>query len=107
MPSSQLKKLKASLREAGALGPQKSKKQKKQLSKNGPIQERRSANLAGIREKSNPFNIRAPGRASKHAVISRQAIEGRVSKKTTVRPGLAKALGEENVGVCYDREIID
>ena len=99
MPPSQLKKLKSSLRETGVLGPQKSKKQKKQLSKNGGARDgqmRRSAALANIREQSNPFDIRAPARLKKSAVISRQGTEGTANSRVTARPGLAKALGETN-----------
>ena len=99
MPPSQLRKLKSSLRETGVLGPQKSKKQKKQLSKNGGARDgqmRRSAALANIREQSNPFDIRAPARLKKNAVISRQGTEGTANSRVTARPGLAKALGEAN-----------
>ena len=99
MPPSQLKKLKTTLRETGVLGPQKSKKQKKQLGKYGAGKDgqiRRSTALADIREQSNPFDIRASARQSKHAVISRQAVDGRVGKGNTARPALAKALGEAN-----------
>ena len=81
------------------LGPQKSKKQKKQLSNNGGARDgqmRRSAALANIREQSNPFDIRAPARFNKNAVISRQGTGGTAKSRVTARPGLAKALGEAN-----------
>ncbi|KAI4144605.1 MAG: hypothetical protein L6R39_004114 [Caloplaca ligustica] len=94
MPPSQLKRLKTSLREQGVTGPQKSKKQKKQASKNGAFRDnriQRNAALAGIREQFNPFEIRAPGRPSKHDVASSKTS----GKGMAARPGVTKGFGEE------------
>ncbi|CAL3963011.1 unnamed protein product, partial [Diplocarpon coronariae] len=60
MPPSQLKRLKASLREQGITGPQQSKKQKKQNAQNGVNKEKRvgrNVTLNGIREQFNPFDF--------------------------------------------------
>ncbi|KAH8603096.1 nucleolar protein 14 [Bisporella sp. PMI_857] len=61
MPPSQLKRLKASLREQGIVGPQKSKKQKKQNAQNGANNEKRihrTEALNAIRDQFNPFEYR-------------------------------------------------
>ena len=99
MPPSQLKRLKTSLREQGVVGPQRSKKQKKQdskvgASKNSRIQ--RNAALQGIREQFNPFEVKAPSR-SKYEFSSNRAVDGRIEKGAVSRPGVVKGLGEENV----------
>ncbi|KAL8698556.1 MAG: hypothetical protein Q9201_006508 [Fulgogasparrea decipioides] len=96
MPPSQLKRLKSSLREQGITGPQKSKKQKRQASKNGAFRDTRiqcNAALEGIREQFNPFEVRAPARPSKYDVASNKATAGRGE---VARPGVTKGLGEEN-----------
>src|SRR4051812_19960307 len=98
MPPSQLKRLKASLREQGIVGPQQSKKQKKQNAQNGANKEkkiRRSVALNGIREQFNPFEIKT-SKAPKFEVTSNKTLSGRISKGIK-RPGVAKGLGEENV----------
>ena len=97
MPPSQLKRLKTSLREQGAVGPQKSKKQKKQDSKTGAFKDsriQRNAALQGIREQFNPFEVKAPSR-SKYEFAN--AIGGKNEKRTVFRPGVTKGLGEDNV----------
>lgn len=99
MPPSQLKRLKTSLREHGVVGPQKSKKQKKQDSKTGASKNsriRRNAALQGIREQFNPFEVKALSR-SKYEFTSNRDVEGRIEKGAVSRPGLVKGLGEENV----------
>lgn len=99
MPPSQLKRLKTSLREQGVVGPQKSKKQKKQASRNGTLKDsriQRNAALQGIREHFNPFEIKAPSR-SKFEFASNRTDGGRVGKGTISRPGVTKGLGEESV----------
>lgn len=99
MPPSQLKRLKTSLREQGVVGPQKSKKQKKQVSKNGVLRDsriQRNAALQGIREHFNPFEVKAPPR-SKYEFASTRAVAGKFEKGTISRPGVTKGLGEENV----------
>ncbi|KAL8694043.1 MAG: hypothetical protein Q9218_001221 [Villophora microphyllina] len=96
MPPSQLKRLKSTLREQGITGTQKSKKQKRQASKNGAFRDariQRNTALEGIREQFNPFEVRAPTRAIKYDVASSKAPVG---KGTIARPGVTKGLGEEN-----------
>lgn len=101
MPPSQLKRLKTSLREKGVVGPQKSKKQKQQASKNGSAREgriQRSMALQDIREQFNPFDVRAPVRV-KHEITISRSVRGTVSDRVVGRPGVTKSLGEEKVGV--------
>ncbi|KAL8985821.1 MAG: hypothetical protein Q9177_004329 [Variospora cf. flavescens] len=98
MPPSQLKRLKTSLREQGVTGPQKSKKQKKQASKNGSFRDsriQRNAALQGIREQFNPFEVRAPARPSKHDVVSSRGMAGQIGEGAVARPGVTKGFGEE------------
>ncbi|KAF3482159.1 nucleolar complex protein 14 [Arthroderma uncinatum] len=93
MAPSQLKQLKASLREKGVVGPQQSKKQKQKNSKSGAATEnriKRNAALQAIREQFNPFEIRAPVRPSKFAVTT-----ARPEKSSAHRPGVTRGLGEE------------
>ncbi|RDW74024.1 putative nop14-like family protein [Coleophoma crateriformis] len=99
MPPSQLKRLKASLREQGIVGPQKSKKQKKQNAQNGVNNEKRvqrNVALTGIREQFNPFEVKTSARGPKFDVTSNKTISGRVTKGVKGRPGVTKGLGEEN-----------
>ena len=99
MPSSQLKQLKSSLRENGIVGPQKSKKQKRQLIKNGISNDgriQRNSALRHIREQFNPFEIKAPAR-EKYEITNTKMIGGRVTKRIIGRPGVTKGLGEEKV----------
>ncbi len=99
MPPSQLKRLKTSLREQGVVGPQKSKKAKKQASKNGALRDsriQRNAALQSIREQFNPFEVKPPSR-SKYDFASNRVFGGRVEKGRISRPGVTKGLGEENV----------
>lgn len=99
MPPSQLKRLKISLREKGVAGPQKSKKQKEQASKNGSARDGkllRNAALQDIREQYNPFDVRAPVRV-KHEVTNNWTVGGKGSKGVVGRPGVSNALGEEKV----------
>ncbi len=109
MPASQLKRLKASLREQGVVGPQKSKKQKKQASKNGALKDsriHRNAALQGIREQLNPFDVKAPSRA-KYEFVSNKVVESRVAKGAVSRPGVTKGLGEENVEILLLNILLD
>ncbi|KAI9710268.1 MAG: nucleolar complex protein 14 [Bogoriella megaspora] len=97
MPASQLKRLKASLREQGVTGPQKSKKQKKQA-RNGANADRRvqrNAALEGIRENFNPFEIKAATRPRKFEVTTNQPGKNRNGKVVLGRPGVTKSVGEE------------
>ncbi|KAF2035770.1 Nop14-like protein [Setomelanomma holmii] len=92
MPPSQLKRLKASLREQGITGPQKSKKQKKSLNKNADARAERYSALASIRESFNPFEFKHLARPKKFEYVSQNAAD---SKKILGRPGVAKSQGEE------------
>ncbi|KAI2813206.1 hypothetical protein CBS115989_9676 [Aspergillus niger] len=95
MPPSQLKQLKASLREGGVLGPQQSKKQKRQNAKTGVSAQnrmKRESALQAIRDRFNPFEIKATSRP-KFDVTTRDV--GPKSKHGHARPGVTKSLGEE------------
>lgn len=109
MPASQLKRLKASLRDQGVVGPQKSKKQKKQASKNGALKDsriHRNAALQEIREQFNPFDFKAPSR-TKYDFSSNKTMGGRVAKGAAIRPGVTKGLGEENVEILSLNILLD
>lgn len=100
MPPSQLKRLKASLREKGIVGPQQSRKQKQKNVQNGENKEKRlqrTVALNGIREQFNPFEIKTAARGPKFEVTNSRTIGGRVTKGVKGRPGVTKGLGEENV----------
>lgn len=98
MPPSQLKRLKASLREQGITGPQKSKKQKQQArGQNADQRVQRQAALQNIRDSFNPFEIKAPSRPAKFETTTRDSMNGRSSKGAVGRPGVTKSMGEEAV----------
>jgi len=90
MAPSQLKQLKQSLRDHGVLGPQKSKKQRKSTAKDAQKRLQRNAALEGIRERFNPFEVKAPARKDKYEVVS-----AKTSKPSIGRPGVTRGLGEE------------
>lgn len=90
MAPSQLKQLKASLRDSGVFGPQQSKKQRKASSKDAQKRLQRTTALEGIREKFNPFEVKAPARRQKHEVFSNKE-----AKSSVGRPGITRGLGEE------------
>ncbi|KAH5424867.1 hypothetical protein HBI47_122600 [Parastagonospora nodorum] len=92
MPPSQLKRLKASLREQGITGPQKSKKQKKSQNKNADARAQRHSALASIRESFNPFEFKHLARPKKFEYVSQNADN---SKRVLGRPGVTKSQGEE------------
>ncbi|KAJ5449744.1 uncharacterized protein N7458_006193 [Penicillium daleae] len=95
MPPSQLKQLKASLRESGVVGPQQSKKQKRQNAKSGvgaQNRNQRNAALQAIRDRFNPFEIRPTATTSKFEATTRDV---KSTKATGRRPGVTKSLGEE------------
>lgn len=99
MPASQLKRLKASLRDQGVTGPQKSKKQKK-AQKGRPANERieRNAALQNIRDSFNPFELRQSARPDKFpSASSKNANNGASGKYKAAlhRPGVTKSAGEE------------
>ncbi|KAF2165484.1 hypothetical protein M409DRAFT_67297 [Zasmidium cellare ATCC 36951] len=101
MPASQLKRLKASLRDQGVTGPQKSKKQKKQQSAGKTATDRvqRNAALQQIRDSFNPFELRATNaRPEKFNSASAKdaAVNGKGRYKDVLhRPGVSKSAGEE------------
>ncbi|KAL4872177.1 hypothetical protein BDV12DRAFT_151400 [Aspergillus spectabilis] len=93
MPPSQLKQLKSSLRETGVLGPQKSKKEKRQNAKTGAnARAQRESALSAIRDRFNPFEIRTMSR-TKFEVTTRDGNSRAAA--TSFRPGVTKSLGEE------------
>lgn len=98
MPPSQLKQLKSSLRDSGVLGPQQSKKQKRQNAKSGAnanSRAQRNSALQAIRDRFNPFEIKAPVKQVKFDATTR---DGSRSDMNRVRPGAKKSAGEEKVG---------
>ncbi|KAI0383820.1 Nop14-like protein [Hypomontagnella monticulosa] len=95
MPGSQLKRLKASLRDKGVIGPQLSKKQKKRNAQDGKANNRRlqkAAELESIREDFNPFDLKHNARGPKFQVTTNRPVD---SNATKGRPTEAKSLGEE------------
>jgi hypothetical protein len=96
MPPSQLKRLKASLREQGITGPQKSKKQRKKgLSTEQKI--KRNDALSTIRGGLNPFEVKFLTRPPKNPIIDPRAPNGRIT--AIGRPGASKSLAEERVSL--------
>ena len=97
MPPSQLKRLKASLREQGITGPQKSKKQKKNShGANADQRMQRQAALQGIRDSFNPFEIKAPSRPAKFETTTNKSMDGKAKLAAVGRPGVTKSMGEES-----------
>jgi nucleolar protein 14 len=93
MPPSQLKRLKASLREQGVTGPQKSKKQKQQdRSRNTDSRIQRSAALQQIRDSFNPFEVKAHNRPAKF-----ESLTAHPKKHAVQRPGVKRSMGEDAV----------
>ncbi|EED16022.1 rRNA maturation protein (Nop14), putative [Talaromyces stipitatus ATCC 10500] len=96
MPPSQLKQLKASLRDSGVIRQPQSKKKRRQDEKDSvkarQSRVQRNATLAKIREQFNPFEIKAPSRNAKFDVTTR---DGSLKAGNFARPGVTKSLGEE------------
>ncbi|PYH99527.1 Nop14-like protein [Aspergillus ellipticus CBS 707.79] len=95
MPPSQLKQLKSSLRDGGLLGPQQSKKQKRQNVKSGAAAQsriQRDSALQAIRDRFNPFEIKTTSRAKFDVTTRDKAPKSTASQ---ARPGVTKSLGEE------------
>ncbi|ORY09443.1 nucleolar protein 14, partial [Clohesyomyces aquaticus] len=93
MPPSQLKRLKASLREQGITGPSKSKKQKKaRQNDNSDARAKQAAALASIRESFNPFEFKTLARPKKFEYTTNRPQD---AKKVLGRPGVSKSMGEE------------
>ena len=99
MPGSQLKRLKASLREQGIVGPQQSKKQKRKNAQDERARNekrlQRGVILEGIREQFNPFDLKHAARGPKFEVTSNRPATSSIKG----RPGAAKAASEERVGL--------
>ncbi|KAL2154365.1 hypothetical protein VTH82DRAFT_3041 [Thermothelomyces myriococcoides] len=99
MPGSQLKRLKASLREQGIIGPQRSKKQKRknvEESKGGADKRlQRAEALASIREQFNPFQFKTNARGPKFEVTTNKPANDKAAMGIKGRPGLSRAMGEE------------
>jgi len=97
MPGSQLKRLKASLREQGVIGPQKSKKQKKRAAQDRQASTekrlQRSAALEEIRESFNPFQFKMNPRGPKFQVTSNRPQKDKDNRR--IRPGITRSVGEE------------
>lgn len=88
---SQLKRLKASLRQAGVVGPQKSKKAAKKGRDGKDSRIDFQDKLSSIREEMNPFETKFTKR--KFEVIGAEKVKG-----VKGRPGVSKQIGEETVG---------
>jgi nucleolar protein 14 len=98
MAGSQLKRLKASLREQGVIGPQQSRKQKQKNAQNGKANtNKRAAAMESIREQFNPFDFKHNARGPKFPVTSNRPALSDAAKGIAGRPGDARALGEERV----------
>lgn len=97
MAGSQLKRLKASLRDQGIIGPQQSKKQKRKQAEDlkGRNDKRlqRSAVLENIREQFNPFQFKTNARGPKFDVTTNKPASSGLAIKG--RPGVSKAIGEQ------------
>jgi hypothetical protein len=103
MPPSQLKRLKASLREQGILRPQESKKQKKQTAQNGSNKDKRvnrTEALNTIRDQFNPFEYKW-SKAPRFDATSIKNPGGKDSKGAIVgRPSARKSLDAQQVCLC-------
>lgn len=101
MAGSQLKRLKASLKEQGVIGPQQSKKQKRRNAEEAKGRNdkrlQRGAVLSGIREQFNPFDLKHAARGPKFDVTSNMPKSASAAKGIQGRPGAAKAASEERV----------
>ena len=103
MPPSQLKQLKASLRDKGLVGPQKSKKQKKLAAKDAGNRQKRNTALQDIRDRFNPFEVKAPARREKFEVATVK--DARSTRNAQGRLGVTKGLGEERRRATLLKEI--
>lgn len=101
MAGSQLKRLKASLREQGVIGPQQSKKQKRKNAQDQKARNdkrlQRSAVLENIREQFNPFQFKTNARGPKFEVTTNRPAGDKATMGIKGRPGVSKAMGEEKV----------
>ncbi|KAH8175784.1 nop14-like family protein [Sarocladium implicatum] len=99
MAGSQLKRLKSTLKDQGIIGPQKSKKQRKQLAQDERARNdkrlQRGVVLEGIREQFNPFDLKHAARPAKHDVTTNRPATGKAARGIMGNPGQSKATGEE------------
>lgn len=100
MAGSQLKRLKASLKDQGIIGPQQSKKQKKRNVRDETARNEkrlhRGVVLEGIREQFNPFDLKH-ARGPKFDVTTNRPTTAGIANGIKGRPGQAKAASEERV----------
>jgi nucleolar protein 14 len=101
MAGSQLKRLKASLKDQGIIGPQQSKKQKRRIAQDERARNekrlQRGAVLEGIREQFNPFDLKHAARGPKFEVTTNRPTTAGIANGIKGRPGQAKAASEERV----------
>lgn len=97
MPPSQLKRLKASLRDKGVTGPQQSKKERKRDAANPDARNQRAAALESIREAFNPFEVKTLARPKKFDVTTSRPQNAKAATGLVGRPGVSKSMGEEAV----------
>ncbi|KAI1501773.1 nucleolar protein 14 [Biscogniauxia marginata] len=99
MAGSQLKRLKASLRQQGVIGPQQSKKQKRRNAQDGNASNKtrlqKAATLNKIQEEFNPFDFKHNVRGPKFQVTTNRPPTGNAARGIDGRPGDAKAIAEE------------
>ncbi|KAI5465925.1 nucleolar protein 14 [Mariannaea sp. PMI_226] len=99
MAGSQLKRLKASLKDQGIIGPQQSKKQKRRLAQDERARNdkrlQRGTVLEGIREQFNPFDLKHAARGPKFEVTTSRPTTAGIANGIKGRPGQAKAASEE------------
>ncbi|KAF7535008.1 hypothetical protein G7Z17_g13269 [Cylindrodendrum hubeiense] len=98
MAGSQLKRLKASLREQGIVGPQQSKKQKRRVAEDGIARNekrlQRGVVLESIREQFNPFDLKHAARGPKFEVTTNRPTAAGIAGGIKGRPGQTKAASE-------------
>ncbi len=103
MAGSQLKRLKASLREQGIIGPQQSKKQKKKNAQESPVKNQRRLQrteaLESIREQFNPLQFKMNARGPKFEVTTNRIPTASALRGIKGRPGVTMSQGEEKVGL--------
>ncbi|CAH0026676.1 unnamed protein product [Clonostachys rhizophaga] len=96
MAGSQLKRLKATLKEQGIVGPQQSKKQKRKAAQDDRARSekrlQRGVVLEGIREQFNPFDLKH-AKNPKFEVTTNRPVTA--ASRIKGRPGAAKAASEE------------
>ncbi|PFH59767.1 hypothetical protein XA68_11898 [Ophiocordyceps unilateralis] len=99
MAGSQLKRLKATLRDQGITGPQQSKKQKRKAAQDsrarGEKKLQRGLVLDEIRQQFNPFDLKHAARGPKFEVTTIRPATGDAARGIKGRPTQTRAAGEE------------